>query len=66
MPVRRQQDPGPQPGASTRGLNREDTRLTQLAKLDTFLVIITLAMAWTYACATAVKGPWPIKTRAHG
>ncbi len=44
----------------------EDTRLTQPAKLGTLLVIITLAMAWTYACATAVMGNRPIKTRAHG
>ncbi len=31
--------------SKTRGLNREDTRLTQPAKLNTLLVIITLAMA---------------------
>ncbi len=34
----------------------EDTRLTQPVKLGTLLVIITLAMAWAYACATAIKG----------
>ena len=52
--------------SKTRGLNMEDTRLTQPAKLNTLLVIITLAMAWAYACATAIKGTKSIKTRAHG
>ena len=52
--------------SKTRGLNMEDTRLTQPAKLDTLLVIITLAMAWAYACATVIKGTKAIKTRAHG
>ncbi len=52
--------------SKTRGLNLEDTRLKQLAKLNTLLVIITLAMAWAYACATAIKGTTSIKTRAHG
>jgi hypothetical protein len=52
--------------SKTRGLNMEDTRLTQPAKLDTLLVIITLAMAWAYACATAIMGKKPIKLRAHG
>ena len=54
------------PAASTRGLNMEYTRLTQPRKLDTLLVIITLAMAWAYGCATAVKGTRSIKTGAHG
>ena len=35
--------------SKTRGLNMEDTRLTQPVKLNTLLVIITLAMAWAYA-----------------
>jgi hypothetical protein len=52
--------------SKTRGLNMEDTRLTQPVKLNTLLVIITLAMAWAYACATAIKGTKPIKIRAHG
>jgi hypothetical protein len=52
--------------SKTRGLNMEDTRLTQPRKLDTLLVIITLAMAWAYACATAVKGTTTIKLRGHG
>jgi len=52
--------------SKTRGFNMEDTRLTQPAKLSSLLVIITLAMAWAYATARAVKGREPIKTRAHG
>jgi hypothetical protein len=52
--------------SKTRGLNMEDTRLTQPVKLNTLLVIITLAMAWAYACATAIRGTKSIKTRAHG
>jgi len=52
--------------SKTRGLNMEDTRLTQPAKLSTLLAIVTLAMAWAYACATALKGTRAIKTRAHG
>ena len=52
--------------SKTRGFNMEDTRLTQPAKLSSLLVIITLAMAWAYATATAVKGAEPIKIRAHG
>ena len=50
----------------TRGLNIEDTRFTQPVNLNTRLVIITLAMAWADACATAIKGTKSIKTRAHG
>ncbi len=52
--------------SKTRGLNMEDTRLTQPGKLGTLLVIITLAMAWAYACATAIMGKKPIRLRAHG
>ncbi len=44
----------------------EDTRLTQPAKLNTLLVIITLVMAWASACATAIKGTRAIKPRARG
>ena len=52
--------------SKTRGFNMEDTRLTQPAKLGSLLVILTLAMAWAYACATAIMGTKPIKTKAHG
>ena len=52
--------------SKTRGLNMEDTRLTQPAKLSSLLVIITLAMVWAYACAIDIKGRKPIRTKAHG
>ncbi len=52
--------------SKTRGLNMEDTHLTQTGKLGTLLVIITLAMAWAYACARAIMGKKPIRLRAHG
>ncbi|MGI9492471.1 MAG: IS4 family transposase, partial [Geminicoccaceae bacterium] len=52
--------------SKTRGFNMEDTRLTLPKKLDTLLVVVTLSMTWTYACATAVKGKAAIKTKTHG
>jgi hypothetical protein len=52
--------------SKTRGLNMEDTRLTDPTKLDTLLVVITLAMAWAYASATVSQGVATIKKRAHG
>ena len=39
----------------TRGFNIEDTRITNLEKLDLWLAIIALTMSWTYRCATQ---PW--------
>ena len=47
--------------SKTRGLNMENTRLTQPTKLSTLLVIIILA--WADACATAIKGPEAIKSQ---
>ncbi len=52
--------------SKTRGFNMEDTRITLPKKLSSLLVVITIAMAWAYACATAIKGSAAIKTRAHG
>ena len=52
--------------SKTRGLNLEDTRLIQPEKLSTLLVVVTLAMAWAYACATALKGNKAIKKAKHG
>ena len=52
--------------SKTRGFNKEDTRITQPGKLNTLLVIITRAMAWADACATAIMGKKPIRLRAHG
>ena len=52
--------------SKTRGLNMEDTRLTDPAKLNTLLVVITLAMAWAYTCARALKGRKEINKAKHG
>jgi len=52
--------------SKTRGLNMEDTRFTDPAKLDTLLVVISLAVAWPYASATISQGVTATKKRAHG
>ena len=44
----------------------EDTRLTDPGKLNTLLVIMSLAMVWAYACADAAHGAKQIKTKTHG
>lgn len=52
--------------SKTRGLNIEDTRLTDPAKLNTLLIVITLAIAWAYTTATLAQGAADIKKHAHG
>jgi len=52
--------------SKTRGLNIEDTRITNPAKLNTLLIIVTLAMAWAHVTAAAVQAGAAIKKRAHG
>ena len=52
--------------SKTRGLNMEDTRLTDPKKLNTLLVVITLAMAWAYASATLLKGYKTIRKGNQG
>lgn len=52
--------------SKSRGLNMEDTRLTDPIKLNSLLVVITLAMAWAYASAALLKGRSSIKKGAHG
>lgn len=42
--------------AKTRGLNIEDTHITDPDKLATLLVVIALAVTWAYRCATRVMG----------
>ncbi len=44
----------------------EDTRLTQPAKLAVLLAIVALAIAWTHACATAVRPQGEIARANHG
>jgi hypothetical protein len=50
----------------TRGLNMEDTRLTQPAKLGLLTAIVALALAWAHACASTVKGRADIERASHG
>lgn len=52
--------------AKTRGLNLEDTRLTNPGKLATLLGILALAIGWAYRCATQTMGRRSIARKAHG
>lgn len=51
--------------AKTRGFNMEDTRLTVPAKLSLLTAIVALALAWTHACAAAVRGRADIPRGPH-
>ena len=52
--------------AKTRGLNLEDTRLTDPAKIDTLTAVLALAITWIYKTATATMGMKAIPRKAHG
>jgi Transposase DDE domain len=52
--------------AKTRGLNLEDTHLTIPAKIETLLVLLALAITWTYRCATQLMGMKAIRKKTHG
>ena len=52
--------------AKTRGLNLEDTHITASEKLGTMLCLVTLAIAWAYKCASAVKGRRAVPRKSHG
>ena len=52
--------------AKTRGLNIEDTHITDPDKLDTLLVVVALAVTWAYRCATRAMGRTAISRKAHG
>lgn len=52
--------------AKTRGLNLEDTRLRAAEKLDTLLILSTLAITWAYRCATRSMGRKCIARKTHG
>lgn len=52
--------------AKTRGFNIEDTRMTASEKIDTLTAIITLAITWSYRCATQTMGMKAIKRKSHG
>lgn len=52
--------------AKTRGLNLEDTRLTDPRKLDLLMAIVALALAWAGRTAATLLGPRGPKRKAHG
>lgn len=52
--------------AKTRGLNLEDTRITNPHKLECLLVVVTLAITWAYRCATRAMGMKAIPRKTHG
>lgn len=52
--------------AKTRGLNLEDTRLTDPAKLATLLGILAMAICWAYRSATQIMGHRAIARKTHG
>ncbi len=52
--------------AKTRGLNLEDTRITDPRKLATLMAVIALAMTWAYRCASLQMGRRVIPRKGHG
>nr|NLR83069.1 hypothetical protein [Rhizobium sp. P28RR-XV] len=52
--------------AKTRGLNMEDTHITNPDKLASLLVILILAITWAYRCATHTMGMKAITRKSHG
>ena len=50
----------------TRGFNMESTRMTNTEKLSALLVILTLALTWSYKCANSVFGTKSITRKKHG
>ena len=52
--------------AKTRGLNLEDTRLTDPRKLALLMALVALALAWAGRAAAALLGPRAPKRKAHG
>ena len=52
--------------AKTRGLNIEDTHITDPDKLATLLIIVALAVTWAYRCATKTMGHKAIRRKTHG
>lgn len=51
--------------AKTRGLNLEDTHITNPTKLATLLVLIALAVTWACRSATRVLGTKAIRRKSH-
>lgn len=51
--------------AKTRGLNIEDTHITNPDKLASLIVIVMLAITWAYRCATKAMGMKAIPRKSH-
>ena len=52
--------------AKTRGLNLEDTGLTDPRKLDLLMAIVALALAWAGRAACDLLGRGEPKRKSHG
>lgn len=52
--------------AKTRGLNIEDTRLTNLRKLALLMALVALAIVWAGRTAANLLGPASPRRKAHG
>jgi hypothetical protein len=52
--------------AKTRGLNLEDTRLTDPRKLALLMALVALAIAWAGRAAADLLGPGSPKRKSHG
>jgi len=52
--------------AKTRGLNLEDTRLTDPRKLALLMALVALAIAWAGRVAADLLGPGSPKRKSHG
>ena len=50
----------------TRGLNIEDTHITNPDKLASLIVVVMLAITWAYRCATQTMGMKAIPRKSHG
>lgn len=50
----------------SRGLNIEDTHITNPEKLASLLVVLMLAITWAYRCATQSMGMKAIQRKSHG
>ena len=52
--------------AKIRGLNIEDTHITDPDKLANLLIVVALAVTWAHRCATLAMGRSAIRRKAHG
>jgi hypothetical protein len=50
----------------TRGLNLEDTHITNPEKLASLIVVVMLAITWAYRCATSAMDMKAIPRKSHG